>query len=134
MVEIPTRNKKWNLPRLRPKDLRHWAAITCRKVGLSKQASAYLMGHDAAAGGAMRDWYDSPQLAEVFDEQSAKLPKGLLGILEPPEIRIVEGLPEEAIGLLKAYLNGQMGTLEFSGRVEALRMKQTAKAANVLTP
>jgi len=36
--------KKYKLPKITPKDLRHWTATTCRKAGLSKQASAYLMG------------------------------------------------------------------------------------------
>ena len=120
--------KRWNLPKLRPKDLRHWVATTCRKAGLSKQSSAFLMGHDSAAGGAMRDWYDNPQLADVFDEQSARLPGGPLGLLEPPEVKLVEGFPEEAVGLLRAYLDGQIGTMEFSGKMEVLKMKRAAKA------
>ena len=124
---------KWGLPPLRPKDCRHWVATTCRKAGLSKQASAYLMGHDPTQGGSMRDWYDSPQLAEIFDEQAQCLPKGPLGLLEPPEVRVVEGLPPEAIGLLRAYLDGQCGTMDFASRMESIRLKQ-AKMVPALGP
>jgi integrase len=123
---------KWKLPKLRPKDLRHWVATACRKANLSKQATAYLMGHDAAIGGAMRDWYDNPQLVDILDEQAEILPGGPLGLLEP-QIKIVEGLPEEAVGLLRAYLDGQLGTMEFTNRIEAIKMKRAAKTGTILT-
>jgi integrase len=47
--------KRWKLPPLRPVDVRHWVSGACRRADLSKQASAYLMGHDPTQGGAMRD-------------------------------------------------------------------------------
>jgi len=34
--------KKYGLPHLRPKDLRHWVSTACRKVELSKPATAFL--------------------------------------------------------------------------------------------
>jgi integrase len=34
--------EKYGLPKLRPKDLRHWVSTACRKAGLSKPASNYL--------------------------------------------------------------------------------------------
>ncbi len=112
---------KWRLPALRPVDLRHWVATACRRAGLSKLASAYLMGHDPAQGGAMRDWYDRPGLEDVFTEQGEQLPRGPLGLLEPPEIKLVEGLPPVAVELLRAYLAGEVGTMEMASRLEALR-------------
>jgi len=113
--------KKWGLPHLTAKALRHWVATTCRKAGLSKQATAYLMGHDPAQGGAMRDWYDNPQLPDIFIEQAERLPYGPLGYLNPPKVEIIEGLPHEAIELLKEYLSGRMPTMEFANRIETLR-------------
>jgi integrase len=113
--------KKWGLPHLTAKALRHWVATTCRKAGLSKQATAYLMGHDPAQGGAMRDWYDNPQLSDIFVEQAERLPYGPLGCLNPPKVEIIEGLPQEAIELLKEYLSGRMPTMEFANRMETLR-------------
>jgi len=124
---------KWGLPPLRPRDCRHWVATACRKAGLSKQATAYLMGHDPTTGGAMRDWYDNPQLADIFDEQAGCLPKGPLGLLEPPELKIVSGMPPEALGLLRDYLDGRCGTMEFATRMEGIRARQT-KLAQVLEP
>ena len=46
------------LPKLTPRDCRHWVATACRKAGLSKAATAYLQGHDSSGGSTMRDWYD----------------------------------------------------------------------------
>lgn len=117
---------KWGLPGLRPKDCRHWVATACRKAGLSKQASALQMGHDSAAGGAMRDWYDSPQLADILDEQAAKLPRGALGLLRPPELEVVQGIPPEAMGLLRDFLDGRCGAIELASKMEAIRLRQGA--------
>jgi integrase len=125
--------KRWRLPLLRPKHIRHWAATAARKAGLSKQASAYLMGHDSASGGAMRDWYDSPQLAEVFDEQSGTLPNGLLGTLKPPEIKIIEAFPSDALNTLRDYLDGRIGTMEMASKLEAVRLRQP-KPVDMLQP
>lgn len=125
--------RRWNLPALRPKDLRHWVATTCRKSGLSKQASAYLMGHDSASGGQMRDWYDNPQLVDIFDEQGARLPGGPLGFLYPPEVRIIEGLPEEVLKVVQAYMRGEISTMTMANDLENARMKR-AQTLQVLQP
>ncbi|MBM4248266.1 MAG: site-specific integrase [Euryarchaeota archaeon] len=124
---------KWRLPKLRPKDMRHWVATQCRKADLSKQASALLMGHDSAAGGAMRDWYDRPQMAEILDEQAGKLPEGPLGRLVTPEITIVEALPAEAVEVVKAYMDQKIGTMELASRLEAIRLRRL-HPEQVLTP
>jgi hypothetical protein len=118
--------KKWGLPTLKRKDLRHWVATVCRKAGLSKQASAYMMGHDPTQGGAMRDWYDNPQLEEIFAEQAERLPKGPLGTLEPPIIELVADIPSEALEVLRNYLDGTLGTMEMASRLEALKQRTKA--------
>jgi len=95
--------RKYGLPHLRPVDVRHWVASSCRKAGLSKQATAALMGHDPTQGGAMCDWYDNPQTADYLDEQALRFPNGPLGMLDPPAIEIAEGMPPEVLSLVAAY-------------------------------
>jgi len=124
--------RKWQLPHLCPTHLRHWVATTSRRAGLSKQATAYLMGHDATQGGAMRDWYDSPQLQDVFDEQAARLPYGPLGLLEPPTVELEGGLSKEVVSLVSAYLAGQTGTMEFASMMEKMRLQRSAREAPAL--
>ncbi len=89
------------------------------------QASAYLMGHDpTTASGmatAMRDVYDNPQ--DTYAEQSATLPRGPLGILEPPEVLVDEALPPEALVALREFLGGRLGVMEMALRLEALQRK-----------
>jgi integrase len=119
--------KKWQLPYLCPNHLRHWVATISRRAGLSKQATAYLMGHDAAQGGAMRDWYDSPQLQDIFDEQAARLPYGPLGLLEPPTVELEGGLSKEVVSLVSAYLAGQTGTMEFATQMEKMKLQRSAQ-------
>ena len=109
--------------------MRHWVASACRKAGLSKQASAYLMGHDPTQGGAMRDWYDSPQLEDVFLEQAKMLPRGPLGTLEPPNVQLVDGIPSEVLELVKAYITGELPTLQFMEKIEAARLRQHTQSA-----
>jgi len=121
--------RKWQLPHLSPAHLRHWVATTSRRAGLSKQATAYLMGHDAAQGGAMRDWYDNPQLRDIFDEQAARLPYGPLGLLEPPTVELEGGLSKEVVSLASAYLAGQIGTMEFVTMMEKIKLQRSTQQA-----
>ena len=113
---------KWGLPRLRPSGLRHWVATVCRKVDMSKPATAYLMGHDSAAGGAMRDWYDNPAVLEALDEQRMRLPEGPLGYLDP-KLVLVDDVPPSALVLVKDYFQGKVATLDMVNRLEAIRLK-----------
>ncbi|MEM2839410.1 MAG: hypothetical protein QXE18_04900, partial [Thermoplasmata archaeon] len=115
--------KKYSLLVLRPKDLRHWVSTVCRKAGLSKVATAYMQGHDATDGGAMRDWYDNPRLEEIFEEQEACLPKGPLAFVRPIEVELQSKIPSEAIALLEGYLAGEVKTMDFMNGIEEIRRK-----------
>jgi hypothetical protein len=66
----------------------------------------------------MRDWYDNPRLEDILDEQAQVLPRGPLGLLEPPEVSL-EGLPQEVVALVKRYLAGELGSLQFAAEMEA---------------
>lgn len=124
--------RKWQLPHMCPTYQRHWVATACRKAGLSKQATAYLMGHDSTQGGAMRDWYDSPQLKDVFDEQADRLPYGPLGLLDPPTVEIEGGLPKDVVSLVSAYLAGQTGTMELATQMERIRQLRSTLPVRAL--
>jgi len=119
--------KKWQLPHLCPTHLRHFVATASRRAGLSKQATAYLMGHDPTQGGAMRDWYDSPQLQDVFDEQASRLPYGPLGLLDPPTVELEGGLSKDVVSLVSAYLAGQTGTMEFATTMEKIKLQRSTQ-------
>jgi len=116
--------KKWGLPHLRPSEIRHWVATTARKSGLSKQASACLMGHDPTQGGSMRDWYDSPQLEDIFAEQEDRLPNGPLGYLDPLTVEIEGGLPKEIVELLTRYFSNELSTYDLGNQLEKVRMNR----------
>jgi len=115
--------KKYNLPSLRPKDLRHWVSTVCRKEGLSKVATAYMQGHDATDGGAMRDWYDNPRLEEIFEEQELCLPRGALGYLMPLEAEIQSDISPEILTAIKRWQSGEIGTVECMQIMEEIRKK-----------
>ena len=111
--------KKWQLPSLRMYDLRHWIVTQYRRPDLSRQASAYLMGHDPTRGGSMRDWYDNPALERIFAEQAEHLPEETLATLDPVRLETPEGLCPEPVDLLRDYLGGRMGTMEFATKIES---------------
>jgi hypothetical protein len=77
----------------------------------------------------MRDWYDSPQLQDVFDEQAARLPYGPLGLLEPPTVELEGGLSKEVVSIVSAYLAGQAGTMEFATQMEKVRLQRSVQQA-----
>jgi len=81
------------------------------------------MGHDPTQGGSMRDWYDNPQIEDVLAEQAEKLPYGPLGMLGHGAVELVEGMPSDAVPLMLEYLAGQIGTMEFATRAEAIRLR-----------
>lgn len=115
--------KKWSLPRLNPSDCRHWVSTTCRRMGLSRVASAYVLGHDSSSGVSMRDWYDNPGLEDVFTEQAERMPHGCLGILQAPGVELTDAIPKEAVPLIVDYLAGTIGTMEFASAMEKVRLK-----------
>ena len=119
--------KRWSLPPLRPVDVRHWVAGACRRADMSKQASAYLMGHDPTQGGSMRDWYDNPQIGDVLAEQAEKLPYGPLGMLGYGSVEVEDGVPPDAAALMLEYLAGKIGTMEFATHAEAIRLRGSAR-------
>jgi len=122
--------EKWGLPKLRPSSLRHWCATISRKADLSKPATAYLMGHDSSSGGAMRDWYDLPEVAEALDEQRMRLPEGPLGYLDP-NLVMVDDVPPSALVLLKDYLGKKIGTLDLVNSLENIRLKTVDQQENM---
>jgi hypothetical protein len=97
-------------------------ATISRKADLSKPATAYLMGHDSSSGGAMRDWYDNPEVMEALDEQRVRLPEGPLGYLDPNLVMVDEVRPS-ALVLLKDYFGKRIGTLDLVNRLEDIRLK-----------
>jgi hypothetical protein len=100
---------------------------------MSKQATALLMGHDPTSGNSMRDWYDNAPMDQLLEEQLHRLPKGPLGLLEAPKVEVLDGVPQDAIEVLRAYLAGRCGVMELIAKAEAIRLRP-AQAEEVLTP
>jgi len=122
--------RKWSLPPLRPCECRHWVATACRKLGLSKQASALMMGHDSFTSGEMRDRYDNPEENELIEEQHAQMPNGTLGLLGG-HAEVTDTLPKGAVDLLTDYMTGMIGTMDFATNIERLREQMRAQRAVV---
>jgi len=89
------------------------------------------MGHDSSAGDSMRDWYDAPQITDLFEEQARLLPEGPSGYI-CPKVEIAEGLPEEVISIVSRYWEGKVATMEFANAIETLRLRHLEKPVNLL--
>lgn len=113
--------KRHGLQTLLPCHLRHFVSTACRRAGLSKQATAYLQGHDPTQGGSMRDWYDAPLVEDALDEQAERIPNGPLGVIEPPKIEVTDGLPKDVVAMVSQFLDGSTGTLELMNALEKCR-------------
>jgi integrase len=122
--------RKWSLPPLRPCECRHWVATACRKLGLSKQASALMMGHNSFTSGEMRDRYDNPDENELIEEQHAQMPNGTLGLLGG-HVEVTEALPKGAVDLLTDYMAGVIGTMDFATSIERVREQMRTQRAIV---
>lgn len=60
------------------------------------------------------------------------LPHGPLGILEPVILEPVGEMAPESMSLLRDYMEGKIGTMEFANRIEAIRLKIIAEEAGAL--
>jgi hypothetical protein len=49
-------------------------------------------------------------------------------------VRLVEGLPTDAVDMLKQYLAGQIGTMGLATRLEEIRMKAATLPGSFLKP
>jgi integrase len=127
-----TIREKWKLPKLRAKDMRHWVATQCRKHGLSKQASAALMGHDPK-GITMRDWYDNPPVSDIFEEQKLIFPNGPVGSLKPAKMTELAEFTTEELDLLHELKAGQIDSFNFMNRWNTIK-KRPVSAEQLLKP
>jgi integrase len=114
--------KKYELPKLRMKDMRHWVASQCRDSGLSEQARAYMQGHEQPVAN-MGDVYDNRSVELNLARQAEKLLRGPLGIFERVDLEVVATLPSDLMTVLMGYHDGKVGFTEVLNRLDAWRLK-----------
>jgi integrase len=118
---------KYNLPKLRPKDMRHWIATKAAKVEMSENARAFMQGHDPRSyNGSMGTVYNNESREKALDEQARLFPNGALALLMPVQVEILDDIPPEALSLLKQFMGGEMDSYEFMPQLMTLR-KQAEK-------
>lgn len=87
---------------------------------MDDSARAALQGHDIDRND-MGCWYDNRPLNELIDEQARVAPRGLVAEILGPSMHISGDVPNDAIGLVEEYLAGNLGTIDFANRMEAIR-------------
>jgi len=122
--------RKYDLPKLRMCDIRHWVSKTCNRIGMDRQAICCLMGHDPEANKDMQVWYSMMSIEEILDEQRMRLPEGPLRNLAP-DIQMVYEIPKEVVDLWSKFRFGQIGTMEFLNEAEALRKRHMEKPVRI---
>ena len=119
---------KYDLPKLRMKDLRHWVASRCRDAGLPEQARAYLQGHEQPIMN-MGDAYDNRNVEINLDRQAQKFPHGVLGTFERVNLEVMAALPNDLVTSLAGYRDGKVGITEVLTRLDAWRMIPSVEVA-----
>jgi len=125
-AELRAFAKKWGIPYLAPVYFRHAVKTMLRKAGMSDPAMSAWQGHKATEGG-MRAVYDNPSKEALLDEQASTVPRGPLSVLKPPEVKIVNGPETEALALLRAYLDGELGLMDLMSKIEGIKRSWTSR-------
>jgi len=68
---------------------------------------------------------------QLLAEQQEKLPNGVIGVLDAPKITIIDGLPSDAIDIVRAYLDGRIGVMDVITKLDGIRLK-SAKTHELL--
>ncbi|MCJ7517444.1 MAG: hypothetical protein MUO18_05725, partial [Methanomassiliicoccales archaeon] len=122
--------RKHILNRLRPVDIRHWVASTCRKAELSLAARCALQGHKFKSSNQNEN-YDNPQDVEIIEEQSRAIPYGPIGFV-CPRMEVTQALPSELTDALSNCLIGEMLPSQLSEMVIAYMTRQIKKPVSNL--
>jgi len=109
---------RYDLPKLRMADLRHWVASRCRDEGLSEQARAYMQGHEQPIRN-MGDVYDNRSVETNLARQAQKFPHGVLGTFEKVDLEVMPDIPKDLLDLLVGYHDGKVGVLDLIARLDA---------------
>ena len=112
---------KYDLPKLRMKDMRHWVASRCRDVGLSEQARAYMMGHEQPITN-MGDVYDNRNVEINLGRQAQRFPHGVLGAFEKLDLEVMATIPNDLVAVLVGYHDGKVGITEVLTQLDAWRL------------
>jgi len=114
--------QKHGIPPVTPRQARKWFKVHARESGLSKPATASMMGHDLA-GKDVQDWYDQPPIADILVEQSEKLPRGTLATVLIPKVELI-GPDNEAMALWQDYKANKLTTTELMTKLEKLKTRE----------
>lgn len=122
---------RWGIEKnpITPVDMRHWTNTACRKVGLSKAATAGLCGHEGASDSTYRDFYDNPMDEELIAEQSRLLPDGPLGLLALPNAQLLDQVPTDAIALVSRFLKNEIARSDMADELDKIRILYTRNPA-----
>jgi integrase len=112
---------RYDLPKLRMKDLRHWVTSQCKDAGLSEQARAYMMGHEQPITN-MGEHYDNRSVEINLARQKQKFPRGVLGCFEKVDLEVMAIIPNDLMAVLIGYHDGKVGITEVLARLDAWRL------------
>ena len=112
---------KWNLPKLMPRNARHWVSSTLRKGGLIGPPRKAWMGHNSRVRGDMSSDYDNEPDEQLLEQQRLKAPNGPLGIYRNFHADVTEAVPAELEKIWAAIRDNKIGILEAVQRLDGLR-------------
>jgi len=120
--------RKWNLPNVMPRDLRHWVSSTLRKGGLTGPPRRAWMGHNARVRGDMSSDYDNEPDDQLLEQQRVRTPGGPLAFYRNTHARIVDVVPAELESIWADIQSNKIGAVEAWQRLDALRRMTVLEA------
>jgi hypothetical protein len=128
---------RYNLPYLRPSQLRHWVCTICEDVVLmTANARCYMQGHDPRSEDrTMGAVYNNRPRDKALEEQAALLPNGVLGTLEEKERpQDQDELPNEFKALCIQLYQQEIGITRFGLLFEEWQMNTVKAQAQQIGP
>jgi integrase len=119
--------KRWNLPWLTSKDMRHFVRTVLNESGMPAVERNYWQGH-APDLSNMDERYGDRTTEEILASQQRYLPNGPIGIYA--KVEAVQGVPSEVVDIYRRLRSKEM---DASDAVEALKalLRQQEKAVLV---
>lgn len=115
--------RKWTLPKLTMRSLRHWGSVQLRKGGLTGPPRMAWFGHDSRIRGDSSSDYDHEIPDDILEQQRLKVPGGPLAVYRQMHLGLVDATPKEAHQLCDAYIADKIGDMALLESLHRIRLK-----------
>jgi hypothetical protein len=81
------------------------------------------MGHEVDRRD-MGIWYDNRPVQDILVEQAQVFPNGVLAVLDPPRIAVVDDIPAEVLEAVRGFWDGRLLPSDLVSRLLDLKARR----------